>query len=104
MKTRNTARKTIGSAALATAAAALFMAAPVMAGSMHDGASKGKCMGGNACKGQSACKTANSSCKGMNSCKGEGYVMASKAKCKDLGGKFVAVDKKKMRKMHKDQS
>lgn len=97
--------KTLGGAVLATAAAAMFMAAPVMAGAMHDGASKGKCMGGNACKGQSACKTANSSCKGMNSCKGEGYVMASKEKCDELGGKFVMA-KKKMHKdaMQKDQS
>lgn len=33
------------------------------------------CAGGNACKGQSACKSAKSSCKGMNACKGQGFVM-----------------------------
>ncbi|WP_395714530.1 hypothetical protein [Reyranella sp.] len=33
------------------------------------------CPGGNACKGQSACKSANSSCKGQNACKGQGFVM-----------------------------
>ena len=32
------------------------------------------CTGVNACKGQSACKTAKSSCKGMNACKGQGFV------------------------------
>lgn len=101
MKTRTS----LGAAALATAAAAMFMAAPVTAGTTHDGASasQGQCIGGNACKGQSACKTASSSCKGMNSCKGEGYVMSSKAECKDLGGKFVMNNKDKMKTGHMEQ-
>ena len=34
-----------------------------------------KCGASNACKGQSACKTANSACKGQNACKGQGFVM-----------------------------
>jgi hypothetical protein len=34
------------------------------------------CTGANACKGQSACKTAKSSCKGQNACKGQGFVNA----------------------------
>ena len=33
------------------------------------------CAGANACKGQSACKTAASACKGQNACKGQGFVM-----------------------------
>ena len=33
------------------------------------------CTGANACKGQSACKTASSACKGQNACKGQGFVM-----------------------------
>jgi hypothetical protein len=33
-----------------------------------------QCTGANACKGQSACKTAKSSCKGQNACKGQGFV------------------------------
>ena len=33
-----------------------------------------QCAGANACKGQSACKTAKSSCKGQNACKGQGFV------------------------------
>ena len=32
------------------------------------------CAGANACKGQSACKTAASACKGQNACKGQGFV------------------------------
>jgi len=40
------------------------------------------CNGGNACKGQSECKTANSSCKGQNACKGQGFVSLTPAECK----------------------
>ena len=32
------------------------------------------CAGANACKGQSACKSAANACKGQNSCKGKGFV------------------------------
>jgi hypothetical protein len=46
-----------------------------------------KCVGGNACKGHGACKTANNSCKGMNGCKGQGWVMsASEQACTESGG------------------
>lgn len=45
------------------------------------------CMGVNACKGQSACKTANSSCKGQNACKGQGFMEMTKAECDAAGGK-----------------
>jgi hypothetical protein len=36
-----------------------------------------QCVGVNACKGQSACKSANNACKGQNACKGKGFVNAS---------------------------
>lgn len=50
-----------------------------------------KCVGSNACKGQSACKTANNACKGQNSCKGKGYEMVATEKdCTDKGGKVEA--------------
>ena len=75
-------RKTIANgAALATAAALMFVGSAVMAqGSGDTGASGAKttqvkCVGGNSCKGQSACKSAQHSCKGQNACKGQGYVM-----------------------------
>ena len=35
------------------------------------------CSGANACKGQSACKSAANACKGQNACKGKGFVNAS---------------------------
>ncbi|MDE0855716.1 MAG: DUF692 domain-containing protein, partial [Nevskia sp.] len=75
--------------ALATAAAAMFLAAP-MAYAGDTAASTGKCVGGNACKGQSACKGAKNSCKGQNSCKGEGFTMATKEDCAKAGGKMDA--------------
>ncbi len=77
--------------ALAAAAAAIFATAPLtaMAGSHEGGgAPQGKCVGGNACKGQSACATASSSCKGQHACKGTGHIQASKADCEAAGGKL----------------
>ena len=35
------------------------------------------CTGVNACKGQSACKSAANACKGQNACKGKGFVNAA---------------------------
>lgn len=50
-----------------------------------------KCVGGNACKGTSECKTANNGCKGQNSCKGKGWVMVATDKdCTDKGGTVEA--------------
>jgi uncharacterized membrane protein len=78
--------------ALAAAAAALFATTPltVQAGAHAGGgdAPQGKCEGGNACKGQSACATASSSCKGQNACKGQGHTQTTKAECEAAGGEF----------------
>jgi hypothetical protein len=55
------------------------------------------CAGINACKGQSACATANNACKGQNTCKGEGWVpVESKKECKTKGGKVLKPMKKGM--------
>ena len=44
-------------------------------------------MGGNDCKGKSACKGASNDCSGQNGCKGKGFVMTSNAdECKSKGG------------------
>ena len=80
----------ITGAALATAVALMLVGNAMAADSSSSDASSAqvKCVGGNACKGQSACKSASSSCKGQNACKGKGYVMASSEKdCKAAGGK-----------------
>ena len=79
----NTMKKATG-LAIATAAAGLFaMAAPLSATAAEGDV---KCMGVNACKGHSSCKTASSSCKGLNSCKGQGFVAVSAEACEQLGG------------------
>jgi hypothetical protein len=81
----------IAGAMLATAVALAFTGSVVSA-EETPGASAPtqiKCVGGNACKGQSACKTATSGsdCKGKNSCKGKGYVITADAKsCEAAGG------------------
>ncbi len=80
----------ITGAALATAVALMFVGNAMAADSPSpgDASAQVKCMGGNACKGQSACKAAQSSCKGQNACKGKGFVMAPSEKdCKGMGGK-----------------
>jgi len=76
-------------ATLAAAAATLFLAGAVVSMSTPADAAAGKCMAANACKGQSACKSADNACKGQNACKGNGFAMMSEAACKAKGGAFV---------------
>ena len=67
-------------AAIAAAAATLFIAGASLSTVAY--AADGHCMGANACKGQSACKSAQHACKGMNSCKGQGFTETkSQADC-----------------------
>ncbi|MGH7925201.1 MAG: BufA2 family periplasmic bufferin-type metallophore [Candidatus Binatus sp.] len=77
-------------AMLATAVALIFAGSAVYAADSSDSAAAAqvKCVGGNSCKGQSACQSAQSSCQGQNACKGKGYVMMPTAKeCIAAGGK-----------------
>jgi uncharacterized membrane protein len=73
----------LAAAALTLAVTATSFTPPAAAGS------KVMCQGVNACKGQSACKSASSSCAGLNSCKGQGWIKASVAQCKKWGGKIL---------------
>ena len=67
------------------AVAAAIFAASSFAIAAH--AETVKCGGVNACKGQSACKTANSPGKGQSSCKGKGLAEVSDAAaCTKKGG------------------
>ena len=68
---------------LALAAAALFAAAPTLAGNSSDSV---RCLGVNSCKGRGACATANNQCAGQNACKGQGVVEISQAECETEGG------------------
>jgi hypothetical protein len=80
--------KTSG-AILATVVGLMFAAQPVLAqdNSSQSSQANVKCLGGNSCKGQSACQTAQSGCKGQNSCKGKGWITtASVQECTQKGG------------------
>jgi hypothetical protein len=71
---------------LATAAA--VFAAGTLATAAH--AETVHCGGANACKGQSACKSASNDCKGQNACKGQGFAETSDAaSCTAKGGKVL---------------
>ena len=87
---KSTAEKVQG-LALAAAAAAMLAGAPV---ATMAGDAQGKCLGANACKGQSACATATNACKGLNSCKGKGFLKMTKAECDKVGGTFEPIEKK----------
>lgn len=50
----------------------------------------GECHGANSCKGKGECGGEGHACAGKNDCKGKGWVKATEAKCKKLGGNFVA--------------
>ena len=79
---------------LATAAAGLFATVPALSADNKEEA-KVMCVGGNACKGQSACMTAGNACKGQNACKGKGVVEMNKKDCEVAKGKAAAKDDKK---------
>lgn len=76
-------------ATLAASAAALLLTGAVSAPttSLADAhAGKGHCVGANACKGKSACKTATSACSGQNACKGKGFTVTTKEECDKIEG------------------
>lgn len=77
-------------ASLALAAASLFASSAVLAADMGTEEAKVPCMGVNACKGTSECKTAANACKAQNDCKGKGWVStASAEECTSKGGTVV---------------
>ena len=75
-------------AAIAAAAAALLIAGTAVSAPVQIAAddAKGHCVGANACKGKSACKTATSECAGHNACKGKGFVEMTKEECDKIEG------------------
>ena len=78
--------QTISGAALAVAAAGLFLTAGVAPIAAADDA-KIHCTGVNGCKGKAECKTAKNDCKGQNACKGQGMTVTSTAlECVAQGG------------------
>jgi hypothetical protein len=78
-------------AGLAASSCAKKKTEPVPAAEAHDvTAQEVRCEGVNACKGQSACHTAESTCAGQNACKGKGWVAMAAKDCEKKGGKAGA--------------
>ena len=77
--------QTLSGAALAVAAAGLFLTAGIAPASAADEAQI-HCVGVNACKGKAECKTAKNDCKGQNACKGQGFLPMTEKECKAKGG------------------
>jgi hypothetical protein len=71
--------RVISSTAIAAAAAILFNLSAMSVASADE--AKVHCSGANACKGQSACKSAHNACKGQNGCKGQGFLEVTKQEC-----------------------
>ena len=88
MKTVKTTR--VAGAILATAVALAFSGSALNAADTQNQSTQAaqiKCLGANACRGQSACKTARNDCKGKNSCAGKGYIITTDSKsCEAKGG------------------
>ena len=77
----------IAGLALAMGAAAMFALTPAAAVAKETmGGKTVHCMGVNACKGKSSCKSATNSCKGKNACKGQGMVVVTESVCDQIGG------------------
>ena len=69
---------------IAIAVAALVAAIPAQSGPAYADDAKGRCMGANACKGQSACST--NGCSGTNACKGQGFHEMTKTEYDKIPG------------------
>ena len=70
--------------------AALLFGTAFSGSSFASDEAKIQCTGVNACKGQSACKSANNACKGQNSCKGKGFLEMTRKECDDAKAKMPA--------------
>ena len=80
-------KMTKSGATIAAAAATLFLAGATMSSPTY-AAGEGKCVGANACKGQSACQGGANSCQGQNACQGQGFSAMTKEKCEAAKGKY----------------
>ena len=74
-------------AAIAAAAASLFLSGTVVVSSANAEEAKVQCAGVNSCKGKSECSTAKNGCSGKNACKGQGWTSMSEKECLAKGGK-----------------
>lgn len=84
----NARRRAISGATLAVAAASVFYGLYKSVEVFTPKAEAGSiaCYGINACKGQTACSTAQNACTGQNACKGQGWLNVSAKECTAKGG------------------
>ncbi|HEX9450009.1 MAG TPA: hypothetical protein VF934_01205 [Burkholderiales bacterium] len=79
--------KAFSGAAIAAAAASLFLSGTVVVSPANAEEAKVQCAGVNACKGKSECSSAKNGCSGKNACKGQGWMSMSEKQCLAKGGK-----------------
>ncbi len=79
--------KAISGAALAVAAAGLFLSGSAAVIAADTKEVKVRCAGVNACKGKSECSSAKNGCQGQNECKGQGWISLPEKECAAKGGK-----------------
>lgn len=84
---KTSAMNVFSGAAIAAAAAGLFLSGLESVSSANAEEAKVQCAGVNACKGKSECSSAKNGCKGQNACKGEGWLSMSEKQCLAKGGK-----------------
>jgi len=84
---KRNAMKAFSGAALAVAAAGLFLSGTAGVAAADTKEAKVQCAGVNACKGKSECSSAKNGCSGQNACKGQGWMSMSEKQCLEKGGK-----------------
>ena len=85
-ESRKSVKSATSGAALAMAAAGLFLTGAINATAAEVAQAKVQCKGVNACKGKSECSSASNGCQGQNACKGKGWVSMTEKECKAKGG------------------
>ena len=83
---KRNAMKAFSGAALAVAAAGLFLSGTAGVVAADTKEAKVQCAGVNACKGKSECSSAKNGCGGQNACKGQGWMSMSEKQCLAKGG------------------
>ena len=84
---KRNAMKAFSGAALAVAAAGLFLSGTAAVVAADTKEAKVQCAGVNSCKGKSECSSAKNGCSAKNACKGQGWMSMSEKQCLEKGGK-----------------
>jgi len=75
---------------LALAVAGLITTGCAQTGGAYSGVgAQVRCIGLNACRGQSNCALGPNSCKGQNQCRGTGWLFSTQQYCIEKGGEAI---------------